>query len=78
MRPVLQTRTRTRTRTALLTISAGSLLLAADLSTNSAAAATPITIKAGNALITATLGDSPTARDFIKSLPLTISIKRCA
>jgi hypothetical protein len=39
-------------------------------------AATAITIKAGNALITATLDDSPTSRDFVKSLPLTIGMKR--
>lgn len=35
-----------------------------------------ITIKAGNAVIAATLDDSPTAQDFVKSLPLTISMKR--
>ena len=39
-------------------------------------AATAITIKAGNAAIAATLDDSPTAQDFVKSLPLTISMKR--
>ena len=38
--------------------------------------ATAITIKAGNAVIAATLDDSPTAQDFVKSLPLTISMKR--
>ena len=53
---------------------AGAAILA--LSCLSAVAATPIEIRAGNALISATLDDSPTSRDFVKSLPLTISMKR--
>ena len=51
-------------------------LIVTGLSINGAIAATPITIKAGNATITATLDDSSTSRDFVKSLPLTISMKR--
>ena len=51
-------------------------LLVAALSGNAVYAATPVTIKAGNTLITATLDDSTTSRDFVKSLPLTISMKR--
>ena len=51
-------------------------LLVAALSGNAVYAATPVTIKAGNKLITATLDDSPTAKDLVKSLPLTISMKR--
>ena len=63
-------------RRATLGISVASALLAAELSTNNALAATPITIKAGNAVITATLDDSPTAQDFVKSLPVTMGMKR--
>ena len=51
-------------------------LLVAALSGNAVYAATPITIKAGNTLITATQDDSTTSRDFVKSLPLTIGMKR--
>lgn len=57
-------------------LSISAALIVAGLSINGATAATPITIKAGNAAITATLDDSPTSRDFVKSLPLTISMKR--
>lgn len=54
-----------------LAVSAASMLIA-----NSALAATPITIQAGNTVITATLDDSSTAQDFIRSLPVTMSMKR--
>ena len=61
---------------ATLGVSMASVLVAADLSSNVALAATPITMKAGDQVITAMLDDSPTAQDFIKSLPLTLSMKR--
>lgn len=61
---------------ASLAISLASVLITADLSLNDAFAATPITIKAGNTVITATLDDSQTAQDFVTSLPLTMSMKR--
>lgn len=39
-------------------------------------AATPITMTVGNTVITATLDDSATTRDFIKSLPVTMKMIR--
>lgn len=38
--------------------------------------ATAITLRAGTTVIQASLNDSPTARDFIASLPLTIKMRR--
>ena len=44
--------------------------------TKEAVAATQITMTAGHTVITATLDDSATTRDFIKSLPLTMKMTR--
>lgn len=44
--------------------------------TGTAAAATRITMTAGTTVIAATLDDSATSRDFIKSLPVTMKMTR--
>lgn len=38
--------------------------------------ATPITIRAGKTVLNGILNDSPTARDFLKSLPVTMKMTR--
>ncbi|WP_153111027.1 cyclophilin-like fold protein [Propionivibrio limicola] len=55
--------------------SAACALLAGPM-TGSAAAATQITMTVGNTVIAATLDDSATTRDFIKSLPVTMKMTR--
>ncbi|MBS1154743.1 MAG: hypothetical protein H6R07_667 [Proteobacteria bacterium] len=43
---------------------------------NPVGSTTPITIRAGKTVLNGTLNDSPTARDFLKSLPVTMKMTR--
>jgi hypothetical protein len=64
------------TRQAVFAAMSALVCMVADGSANNANAATPITITAGKTVITATLNDSPTAQDFIKSLPVVMKMTR--
>ena len=61
-------------RGTLKTMLTGGVIYA--LMTGSASAATMITMTAGHTVITATLEDSATMRDFVKSLPVTMKMTR--